>query len=219
MNISPCRHPQCDRDAGEAQLTSLGVCEPCQDRVAVLLDRLAADYVSLKTDNPIPIRRQSGVRTKSDPRSGSHPAEWSSVQTSAIAALFNTAHRILAHEIGAGVVPSSTASENARVRAGHRFLKHRVPELCKLDTVGDFITAADNTHRGIRARLGLNKRRRERAAAPCPSCQQRTLFRYLDPDFEQISCDTCGYTVDPSSYGLLVRMICDTLLPETPKIA
>lgn len=216
-NIRPCRYPECKGFNGEPEITSLGVCERCQKRMERLITWLIEDYVHLTTALPSPMRRQSGVRSKSDPRRG-HPAEFASIAAAEIATLLNNAHRALSEHLGEASAPDPQTGEKTRIRAAWAYLAYRIDRLARLDNIGEIIDAMAKQHNMVRSRLGLSPQRRI-LPTPCPSCSLRTLFHTVEPYQEQIDCGSCGHIVPDELYAWHLKVICDTFLEKDPKVA
>lgn len=208
--ISPCTYPKCDGSNGDPQLTSLGMCEPCQRRFARLLGWLVMDWVNLATTLPTPAVRGRQERHTATKTFG-HPAEWASDTAAEIATVLNETHDALADHLGQTPAPHQGTSEHIRVRAAWNFLECRIPDLAAYAGGGDAAVEMRDLHGQIRARLGLT-RPRQILPTPCPACDLRTLFRTVDAHNDSIECGSCGHIIREEHYPFYTRLVLDTIL-------
>lgn len=212
MGISPCTFPNCRDMNGDPQLTSLGMCEPCQRRFARLIGWLVMDWVHLATELPTPARRGRQERETAQKVFG-HPAEWASDTAAEIAGILNEHHEGLADELGDSPPPHPGTSEAVRVRAAWDYLECRVDRLAASSFGGDAAVDIKDLHGQVRSRMGLTKPR-QLLPTPCPSCELRTLFRSVDVGADSIDCGNCGHTIREEHYPFYTRVVLDTLLAE-----
>lgn len=215
--VARCAHPDCKRDRGEAAYTELGVCEPCQRRVARALDRVVMDWVTLHATLPAPNKGEK-QRTAKVKEYG-HPAEWASVMAADIAECLNAAHDSLADTLGQTPPPHPGASEVVRVRAAYKYLSVRIVELCRTVYAADLITEWIDLHAKVRGQLGLS-RPRIAVPMPCPQCEVAALVRISDFGGDWIECGNCQTTITTSHYRFYAdtyfRYVMDTHGPGVP---
>lgn len=209
MGISPCKYPKCADIHGDAQLTSLGMCEPCQRRFTRLLGWLVMDWVNISTTLPTPARR-SQERHVTQVTYG-HPAEWASDTTALIATVLNESHDSLADYLGETPPPHPGTLERIRVRSAWDYLECRIPQLAATDFGGDVAVEMRDLHNQIRSQLGLT-RPRQLLPTPCPACELRTLFRSIDAYNDSIECGNCHHIIREEHYPFYTRMVLDALL-------
>lgn len=209
--IRPCCYPRCDDGTGNPHLTHLGICEPCQRRYGRVLDWLAMDYVTLRTQLPAPTGRgQEPVSGSS--REPGHPAEWASDTAALIAAVLNDVEDGLREHLGDDPPPHPGSSEPGRVAHAHRYLSPRVDKLAEYPGAEATATELTALHGRIRGALGQT-RHRQPVAAPCPDCDLLTLYRTVDRStVDQIECEHCGRTITEQQYGLYARIVLDEAL-------
>jgi hypothetical protein len=212
-SIRPCTFPKCADRAGDAELTSEGMCPRCQKRFARLLGWLVMDWVHLSQELPTPARRGSGERTSAQKVFG-HPAEWASDTAAEIAAVLNTTHDALADHLGSSPAPHPGVAERARVRAAWTFLECRIPQLALYGGGGDAAVEFRDLHHKVRSRLGLT-RPRQLLPTPCPSCELRTLFRSIDAYNDSIECGNCGHTIREAHYPFYTRLVVESILSDS----
>lgn len=195
--VARCTHPDCKRDKGEPQYTELGVCEPCQHRVARQLDRVVMDWVCLHATLPAPNKgeKQRGAKVKEY----SHPAEWASDTAADIATRLNEAHDSLADTLGQTPPPHPGTSEVVRVRAAYAYLSVRIGDLCRTDYAPDIITEWIDMHAKVRGQLGLS-RPRIALPVPCPQCEALTLVKTMDVGRDWVECGNCQTTITERHY-------------------
>lgn len=210
MGISPCKYPKCADTHGDPQLTSLGMCEPCQRRYARLLGWLTMDWVNLYSNLPTPLRRQQ-VRVARAQQVFGHPAEWASDTAAEIATTLNATHDSLADHLGDTPPPHQGITERLRVRAAWTYLECRIDRLAATEFGRDMAIEMQDLHGLIRSRLGLTKPR-QLLPTPCPSCELRTLFRSIDRYNDSIECGSCGHVIREEHYPFYTRMVLDTIL-------
>lgn len=209
MGISPCKYPKCADIHGDPQLTSLGMCEPCQRRFARLLGWLVMDWVNIATTLPTPARRAQERRVTQVVYG--HPAEWASDTAAEIGAILNESHDSLAEHLGETPPPHPGITEHLRVRAAWDYLECRIPQLAASDFAGDVAVDMRDLHGKVRSQLGLT-RPRQLLPTPCPACELRTLYRSIDIRFDSIDCGHCGHVIREEHYPFYTRMVLDTIL-------
>lgn len=197
--IRPCNHPYCrDGSDGEPTLTTLGMCEPCQDRYRNAYQNLVRDYWRLRHTIPQPVR--SGGESERRSKTYSHPAEWAADQTSQIARIFRDAELDARVYLGEEK-PLRVMTETARVTQATRYLDPRFDALCRMDHATVTAKVIIRKHSEIKTAQGFSDRP-QWSEWPCPYCNAFTL---LHDEVGDIRCHSCQRKWAESSMGLLRR--------------
>lgn len=207
--IRPCCYPRCGGRDTDPVLTSLGMCERCQTRLARTLGWVVMDWVHIHIHLPTPARGDR-VRRSTQQVFG-HPAEWASDTADQIAAVLGWTHDALADHLGDTPPPHPGTAELRRVRAAWNYLECRIPQLALSDFAADVAIELGELHRQIRVRLGMALPRQV-LPTPCPACELRTLVRWMDIGRDQIECGNCGHAIDEKHYPFYARVVLDTII-------
>lgn len=198
-NVRPCTFPGCDRDNGDPQLTDLGMCEPCQRRYRLVIQRLVAYWAYINANLPAPPARDHKIRTSLNTAYG-HPREWASDHAADIAAKLYWTHDALAEYCG-DAQPPSAGRERHRAFAARDYLIERLDRLATMPGAEDAAQELETLYRATRSGLGLTRADTALTAVPCMTC--------LDPNLwltaENVECRTCQRVYPAEQFGFLAR--------------
>jgi len=179
--------------------------------LAILIDRLLLDYVTLRANYPSPTTPQGRAAPKSSREYG-HPAQWASDRARAIADCLDGASDALRDHLGHLPPPPRHRAENRVVNHAYATLKARLEDLADYPGTEAFVDEAQDLHRNIRNALGQTPQRAA-LSLPCPSCFYVPVFRTTyDDRRDVIECHHCGHQIKEMEYGLYARILIDELL-------
>lgn len=209
QSVSPCAYPGCRDQDGNARLTADVFCGPCQRRFQRLLSWLLLDYVTLRTQMPMPISTNP-VRA-SNSREYGHPREWASDTARDIADCLSLTEDALREHLRQPTVDARRAGEVVRVKAASGFLTARFSSLLDYPDADHVAAELEELHRKIRSRLGLT-RFVQRLPIACPFCETWALLRTVG----EVQCGNpdCGRVIREEHYDWLTGFVLDQLIKD-----
>lgn len=182
-------------------------------QIALLLDRLAFDYVLLRTTYPAPQSSQTRTSPKGSREYG-HPAQWASDTARSIADCLDATDEALRDHLNHLPPPPRVRAECRVVNHAYKSLRARSEYLARFPGAQAFLEEATDIHKTVRRLLGMT-RQRKALHVRCPECRQLPVFRTVyDDRRDVIECHHCGYQIKESEYGLYARIVVDELLDE-----
>lgn len=201
MAVTPCPYPQCRDVAGDAALTSAGICERCRVRVERDLRTVPYLYVALHLE--LPPGRGATSDKVSGTRSPAVPLRLSLLEAgSALADIVNDWTDLVRRHAGFPPDRGGAKREAWRVERGVSVLLPRVDQACLL--AAESAVALSTATLTARHLLGIT-RLVHRLAVPCPDCDLLALVR--EDGSTYVRCRNCGARWSEELYQSLARVI------------
>ena len=184
---------------------------PDPKRLALLLDWLVIDYVTLRKDMHYPTQGQGRTAPRSSREYG-HPAQWASDKARAIADCLDATNEALRDHLNHLPPPPRLRAESRVVETSYKSLKARTEYLASFPGADAFQEEAKEIHSSVRSSLGLTLQRTT-ISLPCPQCSCVPVFRTVyDDRRDVIECHECGNEIKEMEYGLYARILIEDLL-------
>lgn len=207
MSISPCAYPGCRDENGDPRLTRETFCPTCQRRFYRVLGWLMLDYVTLRTQMPMPV--QAGESVRSGSREYGHPREWASDSARSISDCLTATEDAIRESRLLPSVSGRRSGELVRTKSAFEFLNRHFPDVLAYQDADHVAAELEDLHRLMRSRLGQT-RFVQRLPIHCPFCEVWGVVRSVG----EITCGACGRIIREEHYGWLTGYVLDRLIEE-----
>lgn len=211
-----CVYPECNGPENEPRPTAHGMCRGCRRRYAVVIDRLALHYPTIRATLPVPISTRNTVPSRVKVDQFGHPREWASDMCREIVTLLMITSMRLAVVLEHPCPVQRKSAEPQRAAQAYHYLSMWHAELCAMPDSASYAEALIDLDKRMLRGLGATEVK-VLLPVPCsnPECGLLTLVKSVEHvgsiDLGVVECQVCGLRLAEDEYKAYTRGLVDDI--------